>query len=287
MKFFVHFLFVLSVFAFNFVSAAQISHPIKKSIPPVLGTIANTQAINPGLTFGFNLNTRYTIQAEKQADGSRNEYITYEFIPVIKTQDYRFRAVADFYYFVKDQKGNDWDNTSLEATLNTPWSVSSYFDLKPEILVAVPFFKQTSDFNNYVGGRLTLMLNSKNLNVPDLLLRYGVQFGKLSFKNEKTGNDYNIDTRLRQRVHLGYQFTDALSAMIYFHYDSNFLLDNSIKNSFYHETFFEYTINSFANIDLGVANGGGVYAGENQEVDNLKFYNETSSEIFIQLGLSI
>ncbi len=275
--------------------AAQSQTP-KKTSPaltkpqpmPISSKPMNSTPIAPGLSFGFDLNTRYTIQAEKQADGTRNEYLTYEFIPAFKTQDFRIRSISDFYYFVKDQSTNEWDNTSFEATLNTPWNLGAYFDLKPDLILALPIFRRTTDFNNYLGGRLTLILNSKNIGAPSLLFKYGVQFGKLSFKNEKTGADYNIDTRLRQRVHLGYQFTDAISALIYFHYDSNFLLDNSVRNAFYHETAISYAfIPDHVTLDLGVANGGGVFAGENQEIDNLKFYNEKSSEAFIQLNLGI
>jgi len=165
--------------------------------------------------------------------------------------------------------------------------MGEYFDLKPELLAALPLFRRSTDFNSYIGGRMTAMLNAKNAGVPDLLLRYGLQFGKLNYKEEMSGTDYNIDTRLRQRVHLGYQFTEALSALIYFHYDSNFLYDNSVRNAFYHETLIAYAINSHITLDVGVANGGGVFSGENQEIDNLKFYNEKSSEAFMSLNLSL
>ncbi len=279
------FLFALSIVFLNTAFAAPAS-PLKKSVQPVAKPLVAPEPV-PAVTFGFDLNTRYTTQAEKQADGTRSEYITYEFVPAIKTQDYRFRAVADFYYQVKDQTGNEWDNTSFEATINKPWNIGEYFDLKPEILVALPVFRRTTDFNNYIGGRLTLILKTVNIGIPDLKFKYGLQFGKLSYKNEMTGTDYNIDTRLRQRLHLGYQFTKELSAMIYFHYDSNFLYDNSVKNAFYHETALSYAFNDNVSLDLGIANGGGVFAGENQEIDNLKFYNEKSSEVFLTLNLSI
>lgn len=293
------FFFALSIVFTNLAFAAP-AQPVKKPIQaikpvqprPITTPYKPKVEADPGVTFGLDFMARYTAQAEKQADGTRSEYITYEFVPAIKTQDYRIRAIADFVYQVKDQAGNEWENTAIEGTINKPWALGEYFDLKPEILAALPLFRRTTDFNSYVGGRLTVMLKSKNAGIPDLLLRYGLQFGKLNYKNESikdaNGVDvYNIDTRLRQRVHIGYQFTEALSALIYFHYDSNFLYDNSVRNAFYQETLIAYAINSHVTLDMGIANGGGVFSGENQEIDNLKYYNEKSSEAFFSLNLSI
>lgn len=294
MKISVSFLFALSL-VISITTYAAPARTQKKPVQaikpvqprPVTSPYKPKVAEDAGVTFGFDFMGRYTAQAEAQADGTRSEYITYEFVPAIKTQDYRFRAIADFIYQVKDQTGNEWDNTALEATINKPWAMGEYFDLKPELLAALPLFRRTTDFNSYIGARLTAMLNGKNAGMPDLLLRYGLQFGKLNYKEEMSGTDYNIDTRLRQRVHLGYQFTEAFSALIYFHYDSNFLYDNSVRNAFYHETLIAYAINSHVTLDMGVANGGGVFSGENQEIDNLKFYNEKSSEVFMSLNLSL
>jgi hypothetical protein len=262
-------------------TAAVVPKPIATkpvTLPPV---------VDPGVTFGLEFNPRYTTQAEKQSDGTRSETITYEFVPSIKTLNYKLKTTSDFYYQVKDQSGNEWDNTLFDGTINNAWELGEYFKLSPNLLVALPLFKRTSDFNSFIGARLTLALNSKNADVPDLILKYGVQFGKLSYKKDITGGSYNIDTRLRQRVHLGYQLTGSLLAFIYFHLDSNFLLDNTVKNSFYHESFLEYTINDHMNVSAGVSNGGGVFKGENQEEDNIKFYDKNSSEVFFGFGFNI
>jgi hypothetical protein len=261
--------------------------PAKIKIP---GTFVNPTAVapvaDPGVVFNFGLNLRYSMQAEEQPDGSRAEYITYEFIPSVKTQNYKFTMVSDFYYQVKDQSGNEWDNSQIDATINNAWAVGDYFKLSPNLLIGLPLFKRTSDFNHFIGGRLTAALNSKNTSVPDFIFKYGLQFAKFSFKNDITGTNYNIDTRLRQRIHLGYNLTDSLMAMMYFHFDSNFLLDNSVKNNYYHETFVEYSFTENFNANLGISNGGGIYKGENQEEDNLNFYDKNSTEIFAGVGFS-
>lgn len=279
-------------------SFAQAAGVTKSNQLPVKSKILKTEtvmpkatkpipvAIDPGTVFGLEFNPRYSF-GEKQTDGSRAEYITYEFVPSIKTQNYSLKMTSAFNYQTKDQTGNEWDNTLFDGTTNSPWALGPYFNLSPNILLSLPLFKRTDDFQNFIGARLTLALNSKNADVPNLILKYGVQFGKLNFKNTQTAGNFNIDTRLRQRIHLGYQITEQLLAFIYFHLDSNFLNDNSVKNAFYHESFLQYSFNDNFNTSIGLTNGGGVFKGKDQEEDNLKFYDKNSSEIFVALGFAI
>jgi opacity protein-like surface antigen len=246
-------------------------------VPKAQPSASTPDAVNFSMIFG----ARYSTQAEKQPDGTRAEYITYEFIPTLKTEDYRIRFISDFYYQVKDQSGNEWENTVFEATINKPWSLSHYVDLKPDLILALPLFKRSGDFKHFYGARMTAILNSKNADIPDLILKYGLQYGKFDFKQEtKADGSYNIDSRLRQRVHLGYKFTDALTGMIYFHFDSNFLLDNTVRNTYFHETSLEYAFNDMFSANVGITNGGGLYKGEFQEQDNLNFYDKNTTEAF-------
>ncbi|MBC7457103.1 MAG: hypothetical protein H7235_02410, partial [Bdellovibrionaceae bacterium] len=98
MKISVCFLFALFIVFFNTAYAAPVKQPIQ-AIKPVqprpITTPYKPKAVeDPGVIFGFDFMARYTAQAEVQADGTRSEYITYEFVPAIKTEDYRFRAVS-------------------------------------------------------------------------------------------------------------------------------------------------------------------------------------------------
>ncbi len=240
--------------------------------------------------FGFTFNTRYVLQAEEQADGTRGQYFYHEAIPAINTDAFRFRAVMAYIDKFKTPATSEFDNTTLELRKNKPWDLGDYFMLQPEAIGALPLFQRTSNFNGYAGARLNLIVNSKNMEVPDFIFKYGFQFGKLFQKKENTGTEvepnFSIDTRLRQRVHLGYQITPWLLAMTYFHFDSNFYFDNYIQNTFYHETFLEFAPLDFMAITLGLSNGGGVYTGDTQEQDNLRFYDSSSSEVFLQAGVS-
>lgn len=259
---------------------------------------------DPGITFGLGYSLRYTIQAEQQETTlptsevvkSRDEYYTHELIPSVSTKNYKFLAVLDFYDHFKAPQGNSWDPVAFAFTINNPWALTDYFFMKPELAVGLQLFKtetQPDLVNNIPAARMHLILNSKNT-IPGLILKYNIQYAKFNLKEEKIadpskpdGFNYFVDTRLRHRVFLGYMITDSLMPMIFFQFDSNFLHDSTVTNKFYHETFLEYTFNDNFSIDAGVANGGGIYTGEYQDIDNLKFYNKESSEYFLQLNVSI
>lgn len=267
-------------------SAETTVQPVKILRPGVVKPAAVKQiAEDPGLTFSLSLNLRYSVLAEEPPAGTvRSEYATYEFVPTIKTQNYKLFAVADFYHQMKGANTSEWDNTLFDGTINDPWLIGDYVKLSPDILLAVPLFQRGSDFQSFIGARLTAALNSANTALPDLILKYGIQFGKLSYKSEMTNGAYNIDTRLRQRVHLGYKITEALTAMLYFQFDSNFLYDNTVKNTFAHETTLKYAFSESFSANIGIANGGGLYKGANQEEDNLKFYDKNTTEVFAGVG---
>lgn len=271
----------------------RVMHPIKRSQPAV--------AADKGLQFGFTFNERYAIQSEQQDNGTRSEYFTHEFIPTLKTTNYIFNATFDYYDYYKTPEASNWENTQFDMSINEPWD-TAYFKFTPMGLAVAPIFKKQSEvsFQYAVGARLTAALKSKDLDIPDFIFKYGLQvmkFGqKLEFQEDPaTGQpvldaagekQYYTDFRLRQRFHLGYKLTDNLLAMMYFHFDSNFLFDGSVRNGFYHETFLEYTINDNVSINAGTSNGGGIFTGDYQEKDNLKFYSKESSEYFAGLGLS-
>lgn len=250
----------------------------------------------PAVKYGITYSARYTIQAEEQPSGARDEYYTHELIPSLSTTNHRFRVVLDFYDHFKAPQGNAWDPASFEWALNTPWTLTDYILVKPEAAAAFLLFKtetQSDNLNSFLGARVNFILNSKNT-IPDLVLKYNIQFGKFNLKENSEpdatkpdGFNYFVDTRLRHRVFLGYMITEKLMPMVFFQFDSNFLHDNSVTNKFYHETFVEYAFTENISINLGVANGGGVYTGEYQDVDNLKFYNKESSEYFVQMNFSI
>ena len=288
-------------FSVTLIAADRKAGPVRK---PVMHPVKRSQPItevDTGLQVGFAFNERYSVQAEQQDNGTRTEYFTHEFIPTLKTTNYVFNATFDFYDYYKTTEASKWDNTQFDAALNNPWD-TEYFKFTPMVIVIAPLFKKEAEvsFQYAAGGRLTAALKSKELDIPNFIFKYGWQvlkFGqKLKFQEDpKTGlplldaageKQFNTDFRLRQRFHLGYKLTEKLLAFMYFHYDSNFLFEGTVRNGFYHETFLEYAINENIAINLGTSNGGGVFVGDYQEKDNLKFYSKESSQYFAGLGVS-
>lgn len=272
-----------------------VSRP-RPTTPTAPITVAPIEEAPSALKFGVTYSPRYSIQAEEQTGGARDEYYTHELIPSMSTTNHRFRVVLDFYDHFKTPQANAWDPASFEWALNNPWTLTDYILVKPEASAAFLLFKtesQSDNLNSFLAARVNFILNSKNT-LPDLVLKYNIQFGKFNYKENSVadatkpdGFNYFVDTRLRHRIFLGYMITEKLMPMVFFQFDSNFLHDNSITNKFYHETFIEYAFTENISIDAGVANGGGIYTGDYQDIDNLKFYNKESSEYFIQMNFSI
>jgi hypothetical protein len=312
MKIFVYFLFALSVVFSNvaysasakvvkkskpvLVKPAPVKEPRDRSFAPPL----KEKKPDPGFKFGVSLSERISMQVERQDDGSRSEYFTHELVPTLKTTNYNFLADFIYYDYFNAPAKSNWDMTAFVAGINHPWDVTDLFTLSPQVLVIAPLFlKNSVDFQGAVAGQLTAALKSKDLDVPNLILKYGLRVMKFSQRNEYKvdgqGNplldaagekQYNTDWRLRQRFHLGYNFTDKMTGMFYFHFDSNLLFSGDYRNGFYHETSLSYAVNDTLSLSLGTTNGGGIYTGDYQEIDNLKFYSKESSEYFAGLGLS-
>lgn len=311
MKISVCYVFVLSLILSQFVYSAPVKSigkpkpllvkpspakaPQNKSfVSPLVETKPDSE-----FKFGLTLNEKISMQVERQDDGSRSEYFTHELIPSLTTTNYNFLADFIYYDYFNQPSQSNWDMTAFVAGINKPWDTTDFFTLSPQVLVIAPLFLKSSiDFQGAVAGQLTAALKSKDLDVPNLILKYGLRVMKFSQKNEYKvdgqGNavldsagekQYNTDWRLRQRFHLGYNLTGRLTAMFYFHFDSNLLFNSEYRNGFFHETSLSYAVNDTLSLSLGTTNGGGIYTGDYQEIDNLKFYSKESSEYFAGLGL--
>ncbi len=311
MRIFVYFLFALSVVFSNVAYSASVQ-AVKKSKPvmqkPNPTKVPHDRSFalpyvekkpDPVVQFGLTFNEKISMQVERQDDGSRSEYFTHELIPSLKTTNYNFLADFIYYDYFNQPSQSNWDMTAFIAGINKPWEATDFFTLSPQVLVIAPLFLKSSiDFQGAVAGQLTAALKSKELDVPNLILKYGLRVMKFGQKNEYKvdgqGNavldsagekQYNTDWRLRQRFHLGYNITGKLTAMFYFHFDSNLLFNSEYRNGFFHETSLSYAVNDTLSLSLGTTNGGGIYTGDYQEIDNLKFYSKESSEYFAGLGL--
>lgn len=273
-------------------------NPVEE-VPNVSKVEVKIQEKNP-TEFSLGFSTALYMQAARQDDGTRNQYFVHSLNPKLKTENYVFNLWLAYIDQYDKPVTSDWDTTAFDVSIRKAWDVSPYFNLTPMIVGAAEAFKKNrGDFQHTLGVRLTAALKSKDLDVPNLILKYGLQVQKLWQKNEYKVDangafipdaagekQYNTDFRLRQRFHLGYQFTEKITGMFYFQFDSNFLFDGNVRNNFLHETSLEYAINDNFSINGGLTNSGGMYTGDFQERDNLKFYNRETAEYFGGLSFS-
>lgn len=297
-------LIITSLLISSFSMAAAPARPTLAPQPrPVIQpkpVIQQQPEVESEFSFGGSFGTRISSQVEKQDDGTRAQYFTHELMPYFKTGDFKLTGTFDYYNYFDKTESSDWENTQFDAVLGAGWTLADIFQLTPQALLILPLFKKSGgDFQYAAGGRLTAALKSKDVDMPNLIFKYGLQILKFGQKNEVQLDEnkqfkldangekqYNTDLRIRQRLHLGYMLTEKLMAMIYFHFDSNLLFDGNFRNGFAHETFMEYTVNDNFSINAGVNNGGGLYVGDYQEKDNLKFYSKESSEYFAGIGIN-
>lgn len=244
--------------------------------------------------FGFSLSSGYNRQAEKQADGSLPEYYMHELTPSLKIGEYTAMGVFYYYDDIKNPSANEWQDSVLAATKKA-WNLGNYFTLAPGISLGLPLAKATREIGlkNTLGTSLTLGLNTKNMGAAAWTLNYSLGYTKMTNEFETNPKGEPITSyRVRQRINIGYSFTDALSFQTRFQFDSATSYSNVIRNSFLHFQVLEYSFNDHVSANIGHANGAGAFIVRESETDyylenNIKFYDPKSSEYSIGLTLSI
>ncbi len=296
-------MFKLIIFVSFFSASLFVYAQKNKPMPVKKSSVVASLPTEVDTTFGATIALRHSAQVEKPETSARTLYFTHQINPYIKTENYKIDLDMYYYNFYDNQSLSDWDNSQLTWAWLKPWSLTDYFTLTPQLISVFPLFKKSSgDFQYAIGGRLTASLKSTEIGSPAFIFKYGLQVLKFGQKNEAIkglvngkedfildvngDKQYTTSARLRQRVHLGYMLTEKLMALIYFHFDSNLLFDNSFRNGFYHETFLEYAVNDNFVINTGLSNGGGLFVGQYQEIDNLKFYSKESAEYFAGIGFT-
>lgn len=253
---------------------------------PTTEAASEAKPVRPDYAFNFTYNPIYYVKAAPNDEGKRPSRIENNFVPVFSFHDYKL--TGDLYYDtdLQDSKNNAWQMSAFIFGLRTPWDTTTVFKLAPEAILTLPLFRnKTKDTDPRMVGALGLLaiIKTDQIGLPNLILKYGVR-GYKFFQKEET--DDKISTRIRQRLFLGYQLTEALTLMGYFHMDSNFQFSNEIKNAFNHMLTLEYQVNDTVGLAIGHTNGGALYRGDYQEINNLDFYSKDSSEYLAGISVS-
>lgn len=260
--------------------------PYAKPSKAALTAAPDVKSVRPDYAFNFTYNPIYYVKASPNDEGKRPSRIENNFVPVFSFHDYKL--TADMYYDtdLQESENNAWQMSAFIFGLRTPWDTSTIFKLSPEAILTLPLFRdKTKDLDPRMIGAAGLLATIKTdqIGLPNLILKYGIRGYKFFQKDEA---DEKVSTRLRQRLFLGYQLTEALTLMGYFHMDSNFLFSNEIKNAFSHMLTFEYQVNDTVGLAIGHTNGGALYRGDYQEINNLDFYSKENSEYLAGISVS-
>lgn len=244
--------------------------------------------------FSLDYDISYNTQAEKQADGSRSEYISHNFIPKVSIGNYNI--FGDIYYNddIKSPSANEWQDSALVVNRKA-FEWGRYVTFTPAGLFVFPLQKSSREDAGikYAFGPIgTFGLNTKNMGLDALTLNYYLAYAKYvtEFKTKPNG-DPSADYRIRQRINFGYQFTDWLSFKSRFQFDSGYSNQGVVKNAYLHYEALEFQITEKISTYIMHATASGVYTiseagGDILFENDLKFYDPKNSELAIGLTLS-
>lgn len=279
------------------IDAAPVSLVPKSSMQPnnTIVATAKPTADTKLVSFNFDYDLSYNAQMQEQENHARGEYLQHEFTPQLKIGDYT--VLGDFFYYddLKSPSANEWMD-SVIAAKRKPWEMGSYLTLGPGFILGLPLSKASREdagIKYLVGPTLTLGINSKNIGLEALTLNYYVRYAKYAteFKTKPNG-DPSADYLIRQRINIGWQFTDKLSFKGRFEYNSGYSNQGVVKNAYVHFENFTYQITDMVGVYIAHSTGGNVYsitenaAGDITFENDLKFYDPKVSEIALGTTLS-
>jgi hypothetical protein len=247
---------------------------------------------DPKVKFGMSIAGSYGTQVQKQADGTRKESITYEFTPSIAYDKYTFMIYTAYEQDLKDTGSNGSFLDPSYILSRAGWTLNDYFKLSPGAVLVLPVSDDAKNNRNLlysVTGNLTLGLQTKALGLDALSVSYmlGYTGNNTQFSTTAAGEPLTA-YRIRNRLNVGYKFTDKFSLATRFQMDSNYSAVEAgvVKNSFLHFQSFAYALTDNLEISAGHSNDGSLLKGPDYK-NNLKFFDEESSSYSVGLELSL
>lgn len=245
----------------------------------------------PKASFSLDLGMAYETQIKKQADGSRSEELTYVIMPGMSYNGYN---ISMFNLYIQDLKDSGSTGSFIDPNYlfsRKAWTLNDYFKLSPSGVIVLPMTEGSK--NNgllyIVGGALSLSLQTKTLGMDAWSMSYYLGYNRnmTQFSTNAKGDPYTA-YRIRQRINVGYKFTDSLSLATRFEFDSNYSAVEAgvVKNAFYTYQTLSYSVNDNVSVSFGHNNGGSVLTGANYE-NNLKLINDASSTYSLGVDLSL
>ncbi|MBC7743295.1 MAG: hypothetical protein H7061_13945 [Bdellovibrionaceae bacterium] len=242
-----------------------------------------------GYSLALDISPTYSIQGEKQTDGSQSQFMYYELNPKIEFTTYKIVGAFFYNQNLIDAKDHDWDDSALNLTRKS-FEPFTYLLITPFLSYGLPLSKKSREvalLTSTLGTSFVFGLNSKAWGSPELTLNYSLGYTKMFSKsNTNAKGESNVDFRIRQRVNFGYALTDAVSFKMRFEFNSLYNYSNEISNAFLHYEQIEYKFNDYFGMNLGHTNSGGLFNPETYE-NNLKAYDSKSSEFYLGCTVSL
>lgn len=272
-------------------TTATTATPAASTAPAAVSTAAAPKKEEPPkASFGFIYEAGYSMQAETQADGTRSQSLSHGFTPTMRYGEYSAKLVIGYEQDLNDSKSNGFADPSI-AVAKKPWKLGNYFSLGPSGSLVIPTTDESK--NNVglmynIGGALTLNLNTKTLGWDSLTLGYQLAFNK-NFTdydtNAKTGLPNNSH-KIRNRLMIGYQITDAFSFFNMFDFNSSYSVNGVVTNSFLTLQSFGYSVTDNVAVSLSHTLGGPYLKAGTYE-NNLKFYDSKESQLGLGLEVTL
>lgn len=244
---------------------------------------ADTSWLKANITLGSS----YNMAAEAPKEGVQNRYMDYDIIPSLVTGPVKTLLWFKYRQSLVNSEQNEWQNFPIVFSPAKAFNAGDYLTISPALAFTIPLTKETKNniqLNYSTNANVTLGLNTKTLGWDGVVLNWQTGYTKMNNEFTTSSKGEPITSyQLRQRVNFWYPIVGTLTFKSRLEFNSKFSYENIVRNDFLHFVLFEYGFLEKYNVSFGTGNSGPTMAGPNYE-NNLKFYSETSSELFLGLG---
>ena len=243
----------------------------------------------PSVKYGITYEAGYSTQAQTQPDGTRNQSLSHSFTPSLSYGEYRSSVSFGYEQDLVDSSSNGFGDPVF-ALSKKAWNLGQYLKLGPSGTLLLPMTdasKNKVGLMYNIGGALSLSLNTKTLGMDALSTSYQIAVSK-NFTNYDTNSSGNPQTshKLRNRLSVGYQITDAFSFFNMFDFNSSYSVNGVVTNSFFSLQSFGYSVNDNVSVSLAHSNGG-AYLKTGTYENNLKFFDSESSSYSVAVEVNL
>lgn len=244
----------------------------------------------PSVKYKLDLGIDYSIQAQTQSGGTRTEGLSYSFTPGLSYGIYKASVFTAYNQDLKDtSKTGYWYDPSFSFSRSSI-PLNEYFKLGPALSLTLPVTdssKNKTELLYSAGGSVGLYLETKKLGLDNWSMGYYLGYVRnfTRYATTSAGDPVTMQ-RFRQRINVGYKFTDKFSLSTRFQFDSKYSSEGVVRNDFLHFETFGYDLTDTISVSFGHTNSGELLNGTTYE-NQLKFFDEANSEYSAGISISI